>query len=356
MKKEELLIVNPTEFGIEEPQANQILGNLPSIIEERNSLIDRYKKVMSLDIEDSDTYELAREVRLLIRDNRTKGIEQWHRINKDVFLRGGQFVDALKRQHADYNKQMEEDLLVIEKHEEIENQKRLDQLQIDRAESISLYLEDAFQKDLSSMDDDVWNAYFNTRKKEYEDKIIADKKRIEEEKIHELHRKRQDELIDLWSYLPEDFKSINMGHVSDVEFKSVKNKAEKDKVQHELDQENIRLENEKLKKEQHELDKKHKAEKDAYEEKIKKQEEESNKIKEQQKLIEKANIEAKKAKEEADKIEKNAPEKERLYKAIDSLSLPKIDNLSIDNMDKLTILSEKLTSYKKWAKKLIEEI
>lgn len=88
----------------------------------------------------------------------------------------------------------EDNLKKIEKHFEIQEQKRLEKLQSDRAEKLSKYVEDAHERDLSSMDDDVWNAYYEAKKKQYLDRIEAEKKaeaeRIAKEKAEAEERER----------------------------------------------------------------------------------------------------------------------------------------------------------------------
>src|SRR5690606_6607243 len=111
MKNEELVLVNPKEFGLEDGQANEIIGNLPELIEQRKPLIDQFKEVMEMDIDSPEAEQSAKTVRLAIRDHRTKGIEKWHKLKKDVFLRGGQFVDALKRDQIAINQDMEDKLM-----------------------------------------------------------------------------------------------------------------------------------------------------------------------------------------------------------------------------------------------------
>lgn len=91
-------------------------------------------------------------------------------------------------------KEKEDKLKEIENFFEIQEQKRLEELQKERVEKISPYLEDAHERQLSSMEDDVWNAYFQSKKKEHEDRIEAEKKaeleRIEREKAEAEERER----------------------------------------------------------------------------------------------------------------------------------------------------------------------
>lgn len=117
------LTVNPVEFGIEENQANEMIGNLPQIKNERIVFETQYNEIIQMDIENSQTSKKARELRLLIQKNRTQGINVWHKNAKDYFLKGGQFVDAIKRVEVEVNERMETALEEIEKHQEIKEKK-----------------------------------------------------------------------------------------------------------------------------------------------------------------------------------------------------------------------------------------
>jgi len=91
-------------------------------------------------------------------------------------------------------KEKEDKLKEIEDFFEIQEQKRIESLQLERAEKISAYLPDAFERNLSGMEDDVWIAYFESKKKEYEDRIAAEKQaeldRIAKEKAEAEERER----------------------------------------------------------------------------------------------------------------------------------------------------------------------
>jgi len=91
-------------------------------------------------------------------------------------------------------KEKEDKLKEIEKHFEIQEQKRLEQLQADRAEKLSLYVEDAHERDLAKFADDEFEALLAMKKKEQEDRIAAEKKaeeeRIAKEKAEAEERKR----------------------------------------------------------------------------------------------------------------------------------------------------------------------
>jgi len=88
----------------------------------------------------------------------------------------------------------ESTLKEIENHFEIQEKKRLETLQRKREEELGKYVEDAHERDLSGMVEDVWRAYISTKKKQHEDRIEAERKaesdRIEAEKAEALERER----------------------------------------------------------------------------------------------------------------------------------------------------------------------
>ena len=190
----EIVKLDPKEFGIETKQATELMTNLPLIKKEREPLIVRFNEVSEMDVESPETAKLAREVRLAIRDNRTKGIMDWHKKSKEVFLRGGQFVDAIKNQEIAINERMESLLADVEKHAENLEKARLEKLQEERLEMISPYIEDTTGLQLGTMDVDVFEAYVFLQKKKHEDRIEAEKEaekqRIAKEKVEEVEREK----------------------------------------------------------------------------------------------------------------------------------------------------------------------
>jgi len=79
-------------------------------------------------------------------------------------------------------KEKEDRLKEIEKHFEIQEQKRIEALQAERVERLSVYVEDAHERDLAKFEDDEFEALLSMKKKEQEDRIAAEKK-AEEERI-----------------------------------------------------------------------------------------------------------------------------------------------------------------------------
>ena len=191
----EVVKVNPSEYGIEEKKASELIGNLPQLQSERDVLEGQYNEVIKMDIESVETSKVARELRLKIRDNRTKGIAVWHRTTKEVSLRAGQYIDAVKNREVAINERMESNLEEIEKYAEIQEQKRRDELKAKRISELEVYSEFVpFGIDLGAMSDDEYQKVFNGAKLQFDAKIeaekleaerIAEEKRIEAERIEE---------------------------------------------------------------------------------------------------------------------------------------------------------------------------
>jgi hypothetical protein len=89
----------------------------------------------------------------------------------------------------------EDKLKEIESFFETQEKLRLETLQKERVDLLTPYLEDAHERRLAEMEDDVWDAYLSAKKKEHEDRIEAEKqaelKRIEDAKKEAEEREKQ---------------------------------------------------------------------------------------------------------------------------------------------------------------------
>lgn len=238
-------------------------------------------------------------------------------------------------------KEKEDKLKERENYFETQEQQRLEALQLKRAEKLAVYIEDASERNLSGMDDDVWNAYFETKKKAWEDEQAAIKKaeedQIEKLRMDGLRKSRENALRSYYQFVPEthpDFGELSNDEWDDflAEMKTAKEDSDKE-------QEEQRKENERLKKETKErerlakidADKREKAEQERkakenierkkreeekrkeraeYEAKLKTEREEKKRIEREEKA-KRDNLESKlKAKEEAEQKAKEAEEKQ----------------------------------------------
>ena len=182
----ELAIVDPKQFGLEEAKAKEIKKGLEITLAEREILKQQYEDVIGLEIT-PESIKLFKNLRMQIRDNRTKGIMVWHKENKEFYLRGGQFVDAIKNKEILVNEQMEEKLENAEKYFENLEKQKIAQLQLDRVEMLRPYeVENLEQLDLGNMDTFVFDSFLSGVKTSFEAKkereAKAEAERIAKEK------------------------------------------------------------------------------------------------------------------------------------------------------------------------------
>jgi len=334
MKNE--VLVNPSEFGIEEKQANEIQQGLAVPIAERELLKKEFEIVSKLELTEENSPKF-KELRLKIVKNRTQGIEKWHKTSKEYFLRGGQFVDAIKRKEAQINEIMEEKLLDAEKYFENLEKERIANLQKTRVEILLPFYPDAAMLGLGTMQDDVFEAYLSTKKKVHEDRIAAEKKE-EAERIAK--EKAEAERIRL------------------QEIENAKLKAEAEKREKEIEAERKRVESEREKERAIALAKQEAIEKAA---KLEREKAEKERAKLEAELQAKKDAEIKaendkkeaelKALKEAEKLKK-APVKNQLSTWVNSFELP---STNVDNEFSKEII-QKFESFKKWAKSEIDKL
>jgi len=195
-KKEFTLAVNPIDFGIEEEKAEEMTIGLSVILAEREVLKNAYIDVIELPII-SENLPTFKELRLKIRDNRTKGIEKWHTSNKAFYLAGGRFVDAIKNKEVVQNEQMEEKLIEAEKFFENQEKEKARLLNLERIEKVKPYIEDITGLDFSAMSDYDFDDYVLGKKTRFENEQKereAEALRIEEERLKKIAMQKAIEL------------------------------------------------------------------------------------------------------------------------------------------------------------------
>jgi hypothetical protein len=176
---DELVVISPEQFKLTNEQAVEITKDLNQILAEREVLKESYAEVIQLEIT-KENIPVFKALRSKIRDNRTQGIEKWHKANKEFYLRGGQFVDAIKRKEIAENERMEENLKSNEDYFDNLEKERLQAIQDERVNQVKPYVEDADMIDFKWMEQDVFDAYLSAKKKAYDEKIEAE--RVAEEK------------------------------------------------------------------------------------------------------------------------------------------------------------------------------
>jgi predicted RNase H-like HicB family nuclease len=210
-----------TQYGIDALKAKNLVGNLPQITAERDELSKQYDEIIRMDIEDPKTAKLAKELRIMIRDNRTKGIQIWHKTTKDYFLKGGQFVDAIRAKEVVVNERMEVALEKIEKHAQIKLEQERQELREKRTAELTEYKEFVpFGVDLGVISDSEYMKVFNGAKLQYEydlkQKQEAEEARIREQQKEQEKEARVKKLLPYKLYIP-DFDTINFYTITEAE-------------------------------------------------------------------------------------------------------------------------------------------
>ncbi len=374
---EQLVLINPKDFEIDDSMASNITSKIVTLKKERDILSQKYLEVMQMDINDPETAKEAKKARLLIRDNRTKGFEAQRVADKKVPLRLGQFIDAVYGSETAENVRMEGALESIEKHAENLEKQRLEELQRERIKLAIPYVhEDFYFPDLSSMDQEVFDAYLQTKKNTFEARIAAEKKaeqeRLERDRIQNLHNERFQLLLPMWQFVED--KEANFGILTQEVFEYFLQSKEMQKVEFEKEQEQIRIENQKLREEAEKKEADAKKEREVQEAAMAKERKKAQEAAEKERK-EKEALEAQlkkerdeKAAEEAKKqaeLEKERLRLENLSKAGDkailldwinaSFPTPKSPNgLTSDGNGKLLEIAQKFDGFKKWALTQIE--
>lgn len=188
---QELVIIDPKEYGLEKTQAEKMTSGLVTVLSERKVLEEVYNSVIVKEL-NAETFKEARELRLKVQKNRTTGIEAWHKTNKAFYLAGGRFVDAYKNKEIIVNEQMEAKLLEIEKYEQKLEADRKDKLKSDRLELLLPYEVDVQFVSIEEMTEDQFTGFLANNKLSFETKKendrLAELARIETEKKAEQER------------------------------------------------------------------------------------------------------------------------------------------------------------------------
>lgn len=324
----EVLKVDAAEYGIEQTVANDLTTGLRPVLDERKLLIDRFEQVKDLPMTEENV-TVFRELRLKFRDNRTKGINKWHETTKQMPLRMGQLIDAIKRVEVQTNETHEEILERGEKHFENLERQRIDAVRSNRWYVLSAYM-DVEPQGLGVMADQTFDMLIAGARTAHEAKVQAEIKaeedRIAREKAEAEARESQ------------RLENMRLKAEADVREAAI---AEERRIQAEV--------NASLVKEQKRIHDQAeaaiKAERDA------RQKAEAS-IEAQRLAEEKAR---KQAEAEAKKAAK-APVKIKMKNAVNSLEMPILQGLTSDESATWEQILSKHAAFKQWASIQIEQL
>jgi colicin import membrane protein len=307
--------VNPVEYGVSTEMANDLMADLPTVKSQRQELLREYDAVMALDPDDSETAVKARELRIAFQKNRTQGILKWHERAKEVFLRGGQFVDAIKRKEIAINETHESELQKIERRQEILEAERKEKIRQDRMIILN-ELESPEVHGLAEMTQEAFETYvmgIRARKAQEEQQRLE---REAQERKDKLHSERYVRLSKYADFI-EGFDNLSFGDMDEAEFIRIGSEAKTKKDARDAEQLAIRVENERLRIEAEEKERRRqaeiKAEHDRQEKERVAREAEAKRIQaEADAILEAEREKARIAQMEADKLRKAQEEQEAL--------------------------------------------
>jgi len=180
---------------IEKSKAKQIKATFEPMVKMLAEFEEVYNSVIS-EADQEITQEItikAKRLRIDIAHIRIDA-EKVRKEQKEEYLRAGKAIDGVANILKWAIQDKENKLKDIEDHFENQERGRFERLQSERAAKLYVYVEDAHERKLAEMDEDVWIAYFNAKKKDHQDRIAAEQKaeidRIAKEKEEEAERER----------------------------------------------------------------------------------------------------------------------------------------------------------------------
>lgn len=340
-------VVNPKDFGLEEEKANELKSGLVLIQEEKEALKQEFSRVSKLELTE-ENQPVFKELRLKIRDNRTKRLNKWKDSQKAYFLAGGNFVQAIYNKEVLENNAMEEKLISAEKHFENLEKERIEKLQAERVWQLKDFVEDAHERDLSSMENDVWESFLATKKQVHLDKIQAELD-AEKQRQAELKAKQQEEERIIKENAKLKAEAEERERLAKIESDRLA-KIESDRKKAEAKKEEARKLA--LKKEREAAELVLAKQKEASELLLKKEREAKKKLEDEIKAKKEAELKKEQERLAKEKELAKAPIKKQLDKWVDSFELSEIN---VDNDTKKEIL-DKFEAFKKWSKQQVKNL
>lgn len=362
-----------TELQALEPsKAEQIKATFEPMVLMLEDFETRYNEIVAQEITEEITKQ-AKRLRLDIAKVRIE-TEKVRKAQKEEFLRAGKAIDGVANILKWAVTEKENKLKEIEDYYIIQEQKRKEALQKEREELLAEFVEDAHERDLASMEQDVWQAYFDTKKADFfarqeaERKAEEERQRLAQEQA--LHQERREQLLPFFQFWNEQDKAQNFGQITEDNFKEIYERLKAEHNAHQKEMERIRVENERLAKEKAKAEEKARKERQKIEaerrakelELLKEQQERQRleaELKRQQeaerlrleKEAQERKAEEERKKKEAEKRAK-APLKKRLTLWVDEFTAPEAP---VQN-EKTELIKQKFEAFKKWAKNEIENL
>lgn len=180
----EIVKLDPKEYGLEESKARQIEAAFVPMLEKMVELENEFNAITAMPVSEGACCA-AKTLRMKYVKVRT-GTAAIHKELKAFYLAGGRFVDGWKNAQLFASEGMEKKLSEIENHFEIMEQKRREKLSEERKALLAPYEADMLPVDFASMGEYVFGNFLAGAKHTFELKKeaerMAEAERIEKEK------------------------------------------------------------------------------------------------------------------------------------------------------------------------------
>jgi colicin import membrane protein len=172
-------IVSKTDFlkKLTPPKAKAVERIFSPMMDKLDEFDERFNQVIAeskIRIDDK-LIEKAKRLRLDMRPIRTTA-EAERKREKSEYLVAGKAIDEASGQVKSAVAEKEEKLLAIEKHAENIEKQRIKDLQDQREEMLSKYIENSSLMNLGAMEQEIFDAFFAVKEKDFNDAIEAEKK------------------------------------------------------------------------------------------------------------------------------------------------------------------------------------
>lgn len=304
---EQIVKIDPKEYGLEESKAAQIAAQFQPMLDRMVELETEANEVFSLPIDSPATAKKAKEVRLKYVKVRT-GTAEIHKQQKAFYLAGGRFVDGWKNAQVFASQGIEERLESIENHAANIEKERIAKLKAERESELSQYCENASMYPLGEMTDEAYSNLLNGQKLMHEAKIKAE----EDARLLAVENALKDALaaerkILIAPYVQFQTEQHDLRELSEPAFDALIGSLQKAKSDYDTEQAAIRAENDRLKKEAEQKEAELAAERKAAQEKADKERKEAESRLAEQKRIADEQLEA--ARKEQQRIEQELADK-----------------------------------------------
>lgn len=250
----ELVKISGAEYGISETKAQEIAAQFKPMLDKMVELEAEANKVFAMKKGTIESEEQAKIVRLKLVKVRT-GTEQIHKAQKAFYLAGGRFVDGWKNAQLFASQGLEEKLWEVERYAKNKEAERVEKLNQKRGKEISAFVDPATVEHLNfgAMSEEVWAAYLDKKKKDFEDQKEAERVAEQARQIklvnEQIAKARLKVLIPLASYLDTELEFLNLEEMEDGEYLKIEEEARAKKAENDAALELARQENQRIREE-----------------------------------------------------------------------------------------------------------